>query len=106
TTKTYLITGAAGFIGSYLSKKLLDECCRVVGIDYLNDYYDVDLKRARLEQLEPYEAFTFIEGDIANKAGLLDIFEECRPDIVVNLAAQAGVRYSIENPDVYIQSNL
>src|SRR5690625_2376248 len=106
TTKSYLITGAAGFIGFYLSKKLLDEGCQVIGIDNLNDYYDVNLKHARLEQLEPYEQFTFIKGDISDKEGLMAVFAEHQPDIVVNLAAQAGVRYSIENPDVYMGSNV
>lgn len=105
-SKTYLITGAAGFIGFYLSKKLLEQGCRVIGVDNVNDYYDVNLKFARLEQLEPYEKFTFIKGDIADKALITAIFEEYKPNLVVNLAAQAGVRYSIENPDVYIQSNI
>lgn len=106
TTKTYLITGAAGFIGYYLSKKLLEQGCQVIAIDNLNDYYDVNLKRTRLDFLKPYENFSFIKGDIADKTQLTDIFTEYKPDIVVNLAAQAGVRYSIENPDVYIQSNI
>jgi UDP-glucuronate 4-epimerase len=105
-SKTYLITGAAGFIGFYLSMKLLEQGCKVVGIDNLNDYYDVNLKHARLAQLEPFEKFTFIKGDISDKANLTNIFEEYKPNVVVNLAAQAGVRYSIENPDVYIQSNI
>ena len=105
-SKTYLITGAAGFIGYFLSKKLLDQGCKVIGIDNVNDYYDVNLKYARLEQLEPYEKFTFIKGDISDKDLVLNLFEEYKPNIVVNLAAQAGVRYSIENPDVYIQSNI
>lgn len=104
--KIYLITGAAGFIGYFLSKKLLEQGCRVVGVDNINDYYDVDLKYARLEQLKPYEKFTFIQGDISDKSMITKIFEEYKPNIVVNLAAQAGVRYSIENPDVYIQSNI
>src|SRR5690625_2187162 len=103
-TKTYLITGAAGFIGFYLSKKLLDEGCQVIGIDNLNDYYDVNLKHDRLEQLEPYEKFTFIKGDISDKEGLMDIFAEYRPDNVVNLAAQAGVRYLLEELDVHVES--
>lgn len=106
TTKTYLITGAAGFIGYFLSKKLLNQGCRVVGIDNVNDYYDVKLKYARLDQLKSFDQFTFIKGDIADKAMLMAVFEEYKPDIVVNLAAQAGVRYSIENPDAYIQSNI
>ena len=106
TNKTYLITGAAGFIGYFLSQKLLRLDCTVIGIDNLNDYYDVKLKNARLDQLKPFENFTFIKGDISDKQTLTNIFEEFKPDIVVNLAAQAGVRNSIENPDVYIQSNI
>ncbi|WHY77236.1 SDR family NAD(P)-dependent oxidoreductase [Neobacillus sp. WH10] len=105
-SKTYLITGAAGFIGYFLSKKLLEQGCCVIGIDNMNDYYDVNLKFARLEKLEAFEKFTFIKGDISDKAMITAIFEEYKPTIVVNLAAQAGVRYSIENPDVYIQSNI
>ncbi|WP_308636701.1 GDP-mannose 4,6-dehydratase [Paenibacillus silvisoli] len=104
--KVYLITGAAGFIGSILSKKLLDSGCTVIGIDNINDYYDVNLKYARLEQLSPYKYFTFIKVDIADKLAITQIFMEYKPHFVVNLAAQAGVRYSIENPDVYIQSNI
>ncbi|USK38695.1 SDR family NAD(P)-dependent oxidoreductase [Cytobacillus firmus] len=105
-SKTYLITGAAGFIGYYLSKKLLEQGCQVIGIDNVNDYYDVNLKHTRLGNLEPYEKFTFIKGDISDKDMLMRTFEEYKPNVVVNLAAQAGVRYSIENPDVYIQSNI
>lgn len=105
-SKTYLITGAAGFVGYFLSKKLLEQGCKVIGIDNINDYYDVNLKYDRLEQLKPYEKFTFIKGDISDKDMITKLFEEYRPNIVVNLAAQAGVRYSIENPDVYIQSNI
>ncbi|MFD2044567.1 SDR family NAD(P)-dependent oxidoreductase [Ornithinibacillus salinisoli] len=105
-SKTYLITGAAGFIGYYLSKKLLEQGCQVVGIDNVNEYYDVNLKHSRLGNLEPYEKFTFIKGDISDKDMLIRTFEEYKPNVVVNLAAQAGVRYSIENPDVYIQSNI
>lgn len=104
--KSYLITGVAGFVGFYLTKKLLEHDCHVIGIDNLNDYYDVNLKQTRLEQLEQYENFTFIKGDISNKDKVMNLFAEHKPDIVVNLAAQAGVRYSIENPDVYIQSNV
>lgn len=104
--KTYLITGAAGFIGSYLSKRLLNEGCQVIGVDNLNDYYDVNLKKTRLEQLKEQEGFIFIKEDISNKEAVENIFKEYKPQIVVNLAAQAGVRYSIENPDVYIQSNI
>ncbi|MCG5102593.1 GDP-mannose 4,6-dehydratase [Oceanobacillus alkalisoli] len=106
TSKIYLITGAAGFIGSYLSKRLLNEGCQVIGVDNLNDYYDVNLKKTRLGELEKQEGFTFIKEDISNKETVENIFEEYKPQIVVNLAAQAGVRYSIENPDVYIQSNI
>ncbi|HZG84988.1 NAD-dependent epimerase/dehydratase family protein [Paenibacillus sp.] len=105
-SKTYMITGAAGFIGYHLSKKLLEQGCQVVGIDNINDYYDVYLKHTRLGILEPYEKFTFIKGDISDKDLVMKAFEEYKPNIVVNLAAQAGVRYSIENPDVYIQSNI
>ncbi|MFL0492893.1 GDP-mannose 4,6-dehydratase [Bacillus sp. 179-I 2A5 NHS] len=104
--KIYFITGAAGFVGYFLSKRLLEQGCQVIGIDNINDYYDVNLKYARLEQLKPYEKFTFIKGDISDKDMITKIFEEYKPNIVVNLAAQAGVRYSIENPDVYIQSNI
>jgi UDP-glucuronate 4-epimerase len=106
TNKTYFITGSAGFIGYYLSKKLLDEGCRVIGIDNLNDYYDVNLKITRLEFLKVYDNFTFIKNDISNKEVINNIFNKYKPNIVVNLAAQAGVRYSIDNPDVYIKSNL
>lgn len=106
TNKTYLITGAAGFIGYFLSRKLLREGCKVVGIDNVNDYYEVKLKRTRLEQLESYERFTFLKVDISDKEALTNVFKEYAPNIVVNLAAQAGVRYSIENPDVYMQSNV
>lgn len=104
--KVYLVTGVAGFVGYFLSKRLLEQGCQVIGIDNINDYYDVNLKYARLEQLKPYEKFTFIKGDISDKDMITQVFEEYKPNIVVNLAAQAGVRYSIENPDVYIQSNI
>lgn len=104
--KTYLVTGAAGFIGFYLSKKLLDQGCIVIGIDNLNDYYDVNLKHTRLDLLKSYDKFTFIKADISDKEMVNKLFEDHKPNIVVNLAAQAGVRYSIENPDVYIQSNI
>ncbi|WP_130860455.1 GDP-mannose 4,6-dehydratase [Gracilibacillus phocaeensis] len=104
--QVHLITGAAGFIGYYLSKKLLDQGKTVIGLDNMNDYYDVKLKETRLELLEPYEQFTFIKADLADKEKIFDLFETYKPTVVVNLAAQAGVRYSIENPDVYIQSNI
>lgn len=106
TNKTYLITGAAGFIGFYLTKRLLEQNCRVIGIDNINDYYDVNLKYARLKELKPFEKFVFIRGDISDKGMVMKAFEEYTPEVVINLAAQAGVRYSIENPDVYIQSNI
>ncbi|SFT02891.1 GDP-mannose 4,6-dehydratase [Paenibacillus sp. BC26] len=105
-SKTYLITGTAGFIGYYLARNLLEQGCRVIGIDNINDYYDVNLKYTRLELLQPYKKFTFIKGDISDKALIMNMFEEYKPHVVVNLAAQAGVRYSIENPDVYMQSNI
>lgn len=106
SNKVYFITGAAGFIGYYLSKRLLESGCSVVGIDNLNDYYDVNLKHNRLSELESNEKFTFIKGDISDKELVTNLFEEHKPNVVVNLAAQAGVRYSLENPDVYIQSNV
>lgn len=107
-TKKYLITGAAGFIGYYLCKRLLDNGATcVVGIDNLNDYYDVSLKKTRLDLLEEYgDRFIFKYGDISDASFINEVFEEISPDIVVNLAAQAGVRYSIENPSAYIQSNV
>ena len=104
--ESILITGAAGFIGYFLAKRLLEEGYRVIGLDNMNDYYDPRLKEERLRLLEPYDRFTFIKGDIADKQAITDIFEKYRPDIVVNLAAQAGVRYSLVNPDAYIQSNI
>ncbi|KJS11570.1 MAG: NAD-dependent epimerase [Peptococcaceae bacterium BRH_c8a] len=109
-TKTYLITGAAGFIGYFLSKRLLELGCRVIGIDNMNDYYDVTLKYARLEELMKTGSssgiFIFIKGDISEQDLVNAVFIKYKPNIVVNLAAQAGVRYSIENPDAYIQSNI
>ncbi len=101
-----LVTGAAGFIGAFLCKRLLETPSNeVVGLDNLNDYYDVSLKKARLKMLEN-KNFKFVKGDIADKAFVDKLFNENKFDIVVNLAAQAGVRYSIDHPDVYIQSNI
>lgn len=105
-SKKVLVTGAAGFIGFHLAKRLLSLGASVCGIDNLNDYYDVSLKEARLAILEKEPAFTFVRGDLANEAAVTKLFENFRPDIVVNLAAQAGVRYSIDNPRSYIQSNI
>lgn len=106
--KTILVTGASGFIGSNLVKRLYNdiENITVIGIDNMNDYYDVRLKEARLEELSVYSSFIFIKGSIADKAIVTEIFEKYKPQVVVNLAAQAGVRYSITNPDAYIESNL
>lgn len=104
--KTCLITGAAGFIGYFLTKKILEQGCQVIGIDNMNDYYDVNLKHHRLEQLKTFARFTFIKGDISDRNMINKAFEQFKPNIVINLAAQAGVRYSIENPDLYIQSNI
>lgn len=106
TSKTYLITGGAGFIGFYLSKGLLEKGAEVIGIDNLNDYYEVSLKEERLSLLKPFERYTFIREDISDKAVVMKIFEKYNPQVVINLAAQAGVRYSIDNPDAYIQSNI
>lgn len=102
----YLVTGAAGFIGFYVSQLLLVAGHKVVGIDNLNDYYDVNLKLARLAQLENKDGFQFIKLDLADRAGIAALFEQHRFDRVIHLAAQAGVRYSIENPLAYVDSNL
>ncbi|MFS7359177.1 NAD-dependent epimerase [Rahnella inusitata] len=102
----YLVTGAAGFIGFYVSQRLLAAGHTVVGIDNLNDYYDVNLKLARLAQLENKDGFSFIKLDLADREGMAALFAEQRFDRVIHLAAQAGVRYSIENPLAYADSNL
>lgn len=104
--KRYLITGGAGFIGFYLSKALLEKGAEVTGLDNLNDYYEVSLKEDRLAILQKYPKYHFVKADLADKEAVFRIFEDFSPQIVVNLAAQAGVRYSIDNPDAYIQSNI
>lgn len=107
-TKNILITGAAGFIGSYLAKRVCAENpnAKVIGFDSINDYYDTSLKDYRLKELEQFNNFTFIKGNLADKELVEKVFNDYKPEIVVNLAAQAGVRYSIDHPDVYIESNI
>ena len=102
------ITGSSGFIGSNLAKRILttEPDTKVIGLDNMNDYYDVRIKEARLAELQKFENYTFIKGNLADKAMIDSIFEQHHPDIVVNLGAQAGVRYSITNPDAYIESNM
>lgn len=106
--KTVLVTGAAGFIGSFLSERLLSdfEDIRVIGFDSVNDYYDIRLKESRLEKLQKHENFIFIKANLADKDKVSEVFCKYSPQIVVSLAAQAGVRYSITNPDAYIESNI
>lgn len=106
--RTILITGVAGFIGANLAKRLLKETLgvKLVGIDNMNTYYDVHLKEERLKELSSFSSFVFIKGDIADKSTINQLFAKYSPSVVVNLAAQAGVRYSITNPDAYIASNL
>ncbi len=106
--KTVLVTGAAGFIGSFLSERLLSdfEDIRVIGFDSINDYYDIRLKESRLEKLQKHRNFIFIKANLADKDKVSEVFREYSPQIVVSLAAQAGVRYSITNPDAYIESNI
>lgn len=107
-SKTVFITGASGFIGSNLAKRILatEPDIKVIGLDNMNDYYDVRIKEARLAELQKIENYTFIKGNLADKALINSIFEQYHPNIVVNLGAQAGVRYSITNPDAYIESNM
>ena len=106
--RTIFITGASGFIGSNLCKRILkeDSECKVIGLDNMNDYYDVRIKETRLNELSRYSNYTFIKGNLADKELVDSIFSKYRPSIVVNLGAQAGVRYSITNPDAYIESNM
>jgi len=101
-----LLTGAAGFIGMHTTLKLLQRGDEVVGLDNLNEYYDPVLKQARLKQLQPWPKFNFIKADVSDTVGLIDIFAKEKPERVIHLAAQAGVRYSLINPQAYIQSNL
>lgn len=103
-----LITGSAGFVGANLVKRLLEDykTCKITGLDNMNDYYDIKIKESRLAELQKFDNFKFIKGNLADKELINKIFEEYKPSIVVNLAAQAGVRYSITNPDAYIESNL
>ena len=106
--RTIFVTGASGFIGSNLCKRILKEDpeCKVIGLDNMNDYYDVRIKKARLNELSGYSNYTFIKGNLADKELIDSIFSQYHPSIVVNLGAQAGVRYSITNPDAYIESNM
>ena len=106
--QTFFITGVAGFIGSNLAKKLLTTISNItiIGIDNLNNYYDVNLKKARLNELYKHKNFIFIQENIKEKNIIMDIFKKYKPDIVINLAAQAGVRYSLINPDAYVESNI
>lgn len=105
-SKRYLITGSAGFIGYFLSKALLEKGAEVAGLDNLNDYYEVSLKEERLSNLRKEPKYYFIKADLSDKDAVFAAFETFKPQVVVNLAAQAGVRYSIEHPDAYIQSNI
>lgn len=105
-SKRYLITGGAGFIGFFLSKTLLEKGAEVIGFDNLNDYYEVSLKEERLSILKDEPKYHFIKADLADKDAVFSVFETFKPQVVVNLAAQAGVRYSIDHPDAYIQSNI
>lgn len=106
--RTYFITGVAGFIGANLAEKILNENkdVQIIGLDNINEYYDIRIKNKRLKKLEKFEKFIFIKDNLANKEKMKEIFQKYKPEVVVNLAAQAGVRYSITNPDVYIESNI
>jgi len=104
--KTAVVTGSAGFIGFHLARRLLEDGCRVLGVDNLNDYYDPQLKHDRLEVLKAYPGFSFFKIDLADKDGLTQVFRSDAIDVVVNLAAQAGVRYSLTNPHAYVEANL
>lgn len=107
-SKTIFVTGASGFIGANLVKRILtsEPSAKLIGLDSMNDYYDVRIKEARLAELQQFPDYTFVKGNLADKALITSIFEQYHPEIVVNLGAQAGVRYSITNPDAYIESNM
>lgn len=107
-SKTIFVTGASGFIGANLVKRILtsEPSAKVIGLDSMNDYYDVRIKEARLAELQQFPDYTFVKGNLADKALITSIFDQYHPEIVVNLGAQAGVRYSITNPDAYIESNM
>lgn len=102
----YLVTGAAGFIGFHVTQRLLAAGHQVVGLDNLNDYYDVNLKTARLDLIKNHPEFTFVKGDLADREGIAELFRAQRFQRVIHLAAQAGVRYSLENPLAYADANL
>jgi len=104
--RNVLVTGAAGFIGFHLCRRLLEEGLNVTGLDNMNDYYDVQLKKDRLKQLTPYDSFSFHQIDLADLGKLEELFKKDNVDVVINLAAQAGVRYSLENPHAYVNANL
>lgn len=104
--KTYLVTGAAGFIGFHVSLQLLLQSKCVIGYDNVNDYYRIDLKKARLEEINKHDNFTFVQADLEDKNALESTFLKYKPETVIHLAAQAGVRYSLENPHAYVDSNL
>jgi len=104
--RRYLVTGVAGFIGYHVAEKLLQQGHEVLGLDNVNDYYDVSLKRARLARLEPHERYRFVELDLADRQAVAREFAAFQPEVVIHLAAQAGVRYSLENPHAYVDSNL
>src|SRR5262245_18329957 len=103
---TILVTGCAGFIGMHVANRLLERGAKVVGLDNLNSYYDVRLKEARLRELEPFAQFRFVKADLADRAAIERLFDDAQPTRVVHLAAQAGVRYSLQDPHAYVSSNL